>query len=661
MLPFLAFGLFIFHSAFSKSDAFIGWDTPAYVYSVKILAQEGPLVFLKFWEYHRFTYSLILYAFYPIWPGGLFTLAKILPIFFAFLSTFLIGVLLFQWFKDSVLAFLGAAFSFVWIAPYALASNLFAQLLGLNLSLIWLAYAFKPQTKKVRGLFYLVFLLAAITHVYTMIFLYLAFILSNLTTWIFTSKNDKQNNSRKQIVTHCLILGVLVVLPLFLSTVLMNSTRVFGPLLNPQQIEESARGVRQISPSLLFVSFGANLIFTMPIAFVFVLASFVRSRGLAEKLKYSFILWWTAVASALPFVSYVFPHLISLTERIIIIMPIPILAALFARKLLHMLSRTAEKRIQNCRIGRVVRSQRVKGVLLSAIVVPMFLANVCPIQDNVGSYLRSWITQDTLDSLESLRQIPLSEKPLFVINANEEAIADLAGLWDNTIGAYVGPHYTYLGPIQNLANLQRTVFYFKPSDIWSIKFFDQLNQSQILSYDGLANRSTILLKSFYTLKDYEIPYVHNAGDGIFLLDFGKLWTNRSQLIDKAFLQAYTDVTEKAGHWYGINREWSSNPYVLELYANVSGNEYASYTFYVSNSSVFSVKMRYFDFAGYDVPLDFCIDNETIMQVKYKGTGKPEILEVSTPFLFNGWHEISIRVASQGVLLVNLDYILVEPK
>ena len=659
ILPFLAFAVNVFLSAFSKTDFLIGWDTPAYVYSVRILAKEGLFSFLKFMEYSRFPYSIALYFFYMLWPAGLFTVTEALPVLLAIASGFLVGLLLFIWFKDVIVAVLGLAFSYVWLAPYILASNLFSQLLTLCLGLFWLGYAFKPQTKRVQIFFYLIFLIASISHVYTMVFFYIVFMLSNLTTWIFSSNEEKENCSKIQIMTHCLILGLIIAFPLFFSTFLMNSTRVFGPLLNPQQIEET--GILQISPSLLFASFGANLIFTIPISLVFVVANFVRSKELTKKLKYSFILWWTTVGLVLPFVSYAFPHLVSLTERMIIIMPIPLLAALFATNLSRILRRTAESRIKHSEISRAVCSTPFKGILLLILVISLFFANVGPIQDNARYYLKSFITQDTAHSLESLSQMPLSEKPLFILDASESVIADYAGLQDNIIGAYVGPHYTYVGPVQNLANLKRTVFSSKPGDIWSAKFFDQLTQSNILSYDDLANRSIILLSSLYTLRDYEKPYVLDFGGGVFFLDFEKLWENRSQLSDIVFLQAFSDISEKFGPWYGIKREWSTNPFVLELYSNVTGNEFSSYSFHVFENSSFSIKMRYFDFAGDHVPLNFCIDNVTVKQVRYNGTLKPEIMEMSTQLLYSGWHEISIRVATKGALMVNLDYILVEPK
>ena len=659
ILPFIAFAIFIFYSAFSKSNLFIGWDTPAYLYSVRIFAQEGLQSFLRFWEYHRFTYSLILYAFYLIWPEGLFTIARILPVLLAFLSTFLIGVLLFQWFKDRILAYLGVAFSFIWIAPYVLASNLFSQLLGLILALIWLTYAFKPQTARSQALFYMLFLLAAITHVYTMIFLYIPFILSNLTTWIASSKEKIQDYDKNQFLMRCLILGVLLVFPLLLSTILMNSTRIFGTLLNPQQIEET--GVGQISPSLLLISFGGNFVFIIPIALWLLFSNFMKSKKSNEKLKYSYILWWTAFALFLPIVSYIFPHLLSLTERMIIITPIPLLMALSARKFSNILGRiAAAKKTQRFGFDRILHSRWTKVVILSGIVLSMFIANVNPIQDNAQIYLKSFIPQDTDTFLKSLNQMQFSEKPLFIIDVSETLISDYAALWDNAIGACIGPHYIYIGPIQNLANLQRTIFNSKPSDILSTKYFNQLNQSQILSYDSLANKSIILFENFYTLREYEIPYVHEVERGVFLLDFKKLWLDNPQLGDRVFIRAYMDLTDETGPWYGIKRGWSFNPYVLELYSNVSGNEFVSYNFYVSNSSVYSAKVRYFDFAGYAISLDLNIDSETVGNINYNGTMMPQISETAAIFLSIGWHEFLIKVHSSGQLIINLDYITLQP-
>lgn len=659
ILPFLAFVLFVFISAFSKSDSFIGWDTSTYVYSVRILEKEGLLSFLRFFEFSRFPYSVILYLLYSAWPQGLFVLTRILPTLLALMITVCIGLVLLRWFKDNTLAIFGIIFSCVWIAPYILASNLFAQLLSLVLSLLWLAYAFTPQTKRVQALTYTLFLIASISHVYTMIFIYMVYILSNLTL-IFASKERAQNDGRAFIVRST-ILGACLAVPLIVSTITLGSTRIFGPLLNPQQIVET--GIRPIANSLILISFGGNAIFVIPIAFLITLQSLRTSHIAGERLRYLFILWWTILALTMLAVPYIWPYLASFAERMIIITPIPMLLALFARKLPQYLNSflLAAPKIQSSKSSLLLRSKWFKKTLPLFLVLVIFVTNINPILDNSRVYLACYISSDISNRLESLRQImQFRDKPLFIIDRSEDLIGDYADLWDNTIGAYIGPHYVYLGSIQNLANLRRTVFSSVKSDIWAMNFFNKLSQDNILSYDGLASRAIVLLDSFYVMTNYEASYVNRISDGVFTVDFEKLWTDRSQFVERIFIEADAGSDERVGPWYGIKRDWSLSSSVLELYANVSGSEFVDYRFYVYNSSLFSLKIRYFDFAGYSIPLVLSVDNmPTIGEIRYQGLQIPQEIEVAIIFLSNGWHELSIRPGAEGLHMVNLDYILIE--
>lgn len=659
IVPFSAFAVFVFASAFFRSDLFIGWDTPAYIYSVRILEREGFLSFLQFFEYSRFPYSLILFLFDSVWPQGLFAFVRVLPTTLAFVATFLVGLVLSRWFNDDILAVFGVIFSYIWIAPYILASNLYAQLLTLVLSLLWLHYAFAPQTRLVQSLSYVTFLVASISHVYTMIFMYVVFILANI-TWILSHMKQGRNN--KEFVARAIILGALLMIPLIASTLLGGSTRIFGPLLNPQQMGET--GTRSIAGSLVFICFGGNLILIIPIALLIAFQSMMKAPLADEKLKYLFIIWWTVLALTMPIISYVWPSLLSYAERMIIITPVPMLLAIFVRKLPTYLTQpmAIRRRIENPKVSRVLSSKWSRRTLVSFVIASMFISNVNPILDNSKIYLASYISPDIANRLESLKSVvQYEEKPLFIIDSSESLIGDYADLWHNTIGAYVGPHYIYLGPMQNLAHLRRTLFSSEKSDTWSRKFFGQLEEDDILSYDSLAGRPIFLLDCLYGLKDYEKQYVDEIKDGIFLLNFGKLWTSTLQSdLERIFIEADLGSYRRVGPWYGIHREWSTSSNVLELFSNVSGEEFVSYRFYVYESNSFSVRVRYFDFAGYSIPLVLSIDNaSSVGHILYEGLQTSVERKVAEMFLDDGWHEITFRLGDQGPLMVNLDYILIE--
>jgi hypothetical protein len=343
----------------------------------------------------------------------------------------------------------------------------------------------------------------------------------------------------------------------------------------------------------------------------------------------------------------------------IIIAPIPILLALFAKRISELLIFLLEKKAIGHSIKRGMHSPWLKGTILSVTLVSLFLANINPIRENSQLYLTSFVYPDAANRLQYLSQnIEFAKKPLFVINA-KDAYYDL---WDNTIGAYIGPHYTYIGSIQNLVNFKTTIFNSTPSNIVSQKYFDQLNNSGVLSFDGLNDRSIVLIDNFYTLGFFETFYVQNVSEGIHFVNFEKLWTDRNELQDYVFIDAHTGIAQKVGGWYNMKRNWSFTPYVLELYANVTGNEYVSYTpFYISASGNFSIEARYFDFSGYNVMLNIRIDDIEVGLIEYTGTDVPIYAEIGKALLSNGWHELSVHPNSTGMLMVNLDYIVIKPR
>jgi hypothetical protein len=150
----------------------------------------------------------------------------------------------------------------------------------------------------------------------------------------------------------------------------------------------------------------------------------------------------------------------------------------------------------------------------------------------------------------------------------------------------------------------------------------------------------------------------NSNDA-FLLDFEKLWTHGLEIGQKIFIAAYPDAVERVGQWYGIKREWAVNPYVLELYLNVTGSERVGYRFYVYESALFALKVHYFDFAGYYVPFVFYVDNTPVGEIHYEALQKPQEIELPKIFLQSGWHEIYLQPRAEGQLMINVDYILLE--
>jgi len=285
--------------------------------------------------------------------------------------------------------------------------------------------------------------------------------------------------------------------------------------------------------------------------------------------------------------------------------------------------------------------------------------NVNPIIESVNLYSKPWLSQEISDSLEWVSQnMVFDQKPLFLINTAEPTMAEMIDLWDNAIGAYIGPHYTYEGPIANLVKMRMTIFGSTQCNSYSQKYFNELKEDGILSSEGL-NRTILLLDNFYDFEQYENPYLNHNVPGISSVNFEKLWTDRNLINDTITLEGYSDVFEKVGPWYGISRNWSSRAYVLELYSNITNQETARYSFYIYDSAYYSIKVRLFDFDGYNNSVDFKIDQKVIKNLNYTGTEQPLETEIATAYLSNGWHDISIQLRGIGEMLIDLDYISIQ--
>jgi hypothetical protein len=314
--------------------------------------------------------------------------------------------------------------------------------------------------------------------------------------------------------------------------------------------------------------------------------------------------------------------------------------------------------IQGLKLRTLFRSPLFKGVIIASIAIPLFIVNINPITTNASLYSQAWLTQETSSSLQWISQnMRFAQEPLFVIDSTESIMAGQIDLWDNAIGAYVGPHYTYVGPIGNLINMRLTIFSSSQCNFYSQEYFNQLNASGILSYEGL-NRTIILLDGFYNIQQDEEKYVQSIAPGISTVIFEKLWTDRNQMNDVT-LNAYADATEKLGPWYGVARNWSSNPYVLELYSNITNQELLNYRFYIYASANYSINVRYFDFSGYNNSIDFKIDNQTVYALNYTGTEQPVETTVAVAYLANGLHDISIQPKGNGPMIIDLDYITIQ--
>ncbi|MDD1776017.1 MAG: hypothetical protein LUP94_01525 [Candidatus Methanomethylicus sp.] len=641
ILPFLAFFCYVFYQAYSQTALLVGWDTPFYVYSVNVLQSDGLWSFLRMWEFHRFVFALVLYFTQVIFPNTLFLAMKILPFVLALAMTLSIGLVLQKWFHSNAVSLAGIILSFVWITPYMLASNLFAQLLTVVLLLLWLAFGLHP-VGGIKGLgIAVLFFLAALSHLYTVIFFVGVYSAAQVTMLLIDNKSTKKGVMKTK-VGYILLLGSLAVAPIALSILGMGNFRVFGPLAYPSIM--ASGGIPQIQLLTLFVGFDLYLIPFVVLAFGMIVYRLLKPRRQGERLQYLFLCWWIILAVALAlFSNFVYPSLVGYAERMLIITPVPIMLALGLRDAFDYLKGT--------------KWEKYNQKMLALAILGLFLINAQPTLVYSSIYLNSFETGDLADQLDYVRSyLPANQTPLFIIDRNENLLGESAELLDNFIGAYVGVHYTYIGKVERLVEGQRTVYFSARPDYWSGFYFSKLNASGILASSNLTALPVVLMSSLdYGALKYK-SYFTEIWEGIYVTNYSILQEELQGLPPHYIINAYADRIQWNGLWYGIERDWSVNQYVLEAQATSNGTESVSYRFYSYEEGIFQLNVKYYDYSGSHVPLVFLVDNSSAGTLEYSSTNQPLESTIAQVFLTPGWHNVTIKSGGEGSLTANIDYL-----
>jgi hypothetical protein len=325
-----------------SSKLIIGWDTPAYIYGTRVLAEFGLQRFLELTTYgsQGLLFYFLLYVLYVTTGASLFVLEKALTsiLFAGILMS--VPFLTFKWTKNYNLSLVSLLLAMGWPAPYILASNLHSNLLGFFFVL--LALAFLPDGLLSSSKAYLativLIIIASLSHPQSVAYFGLAIAIGSSLAMVTSAH-------RKTLFLKVMFLLLASFTQTFLSVILSGKHTVFGPLLNA--VPEEPGGIVPIS-----IAWGLQLVayIMLPVVILSVLIvvnRILKSYNVPSRQRESVInltlLVWTVSTFAIWFLSYLLPFLTSYAQRLLMIFPSPMLVTVGLAKIWRDLSQRKQE------------------------------------------------------------------------------------------------------------------------------------------------------------------------------------------------------------------------------------------------------------------------------------------------------------------------------
>jgi hypothetical protein len=325
-----------------SSKLIMGWDTSAYLYLTRVIAEIGLQKYLELTTFgtNGLLYYFLLYALYTATGASLFVLEKVLT------SILFAGILMsvpfvtYRWTKNPNLSLVSLLLALGWPAPYILASNLHSNLLGFLF--ILLALAFLPDgllssSRAYVATIVLIFL-ASLSHPQSVV--YFGIVIAASSSLALVSSTH-----RKTLFLKIVFLLLASFTQIIISVVLSGSLRIFGPLLYPGLVVEG--GITTIS-----VGWGLKVVAYIMLPIVIFSVFFILNRIIKlyrvpsrqrESIIYLTLLVWAVSTFAFWFLSYILPVLNTYVERLLMIFPSPLLLIFGFAKIWGDLSQRKQK------------------------------------------------------------------------------------------------------------------------------------------------------------------------------------------------------------------------------------------------------------------------------------------------------------------------------
>lgn len=547
----------------------LGWDTPKYIYEMRLLVEKGPLNLITL-NYAFFLYSLI--------GGGISLLFNISPYYVEiYFPIVLLLALIFtwynlsrKWFENGKISTLTFLFTLTCFSTFNFPIFRHANLLGFILALIGVTYVPKFYQGKVSRKYLAgvwgIFLLGSLSHPHTMVLIWGILFLTTLILLAPSEIREKvgihckmKHNWMKNAFKRTMLVGGAVFLPVILGILGQGKKLVYKPgfVRNPFPIFFYYR-LREV-----FFDFGGFMIVFFSLGFL-VIWRRLKQQQRNLRFKDALLVGWTLVPIFLLILSLFFHPFTVYARRALLLLPAPILEAIGVRRFLAIIK---EKLPLTSLSSLGLHQEKTQmGVLLTSLIVIPTIGTEYFIFDRFTP-ARRYVSEKTVKQLKFIgKQTKKQRKPIFMMVTPDLDEQSIIKAWDGWIKLYVGDFYIYPGTIHNLLYSERPRI---PEEVaqW---YYRETKQEGMLDHESLEKHQIYVLPEFYRKGDFtatEAARLHEWKKGIHLLNISTSMaiTSRRKSVE-AFSNGFSTIYTPSSYSYrkmiGLNRSISLNNSLL---------------------------------------------------------------------------------------------------
>jgi hypothetical protein len=629
-LPIYAFiaiaavsGLWIlFYISYSTNGLPLGWDTPYYIWRIHSAAASGILAFAASARYYDFLYPAVgsLISLAGLNP---FSLELIMPLLLWIVGMLITVAIVQRELSDAKASLIAIAAGSTWFGLFRLSSDLHANLLGLVLMLggTWIFLQTQTETRpqqlalKASGLGGII-IMSSLAHIETTIFISATWLLA-LVLGLWRSLVSTQR---------FLLLLATISLSLLPGAVIFwfQQQWVAGLL----QGRLPAIPTTPLATWILYLG-PVSLVCLGAVPVVFYLKK-LRISSRVTALTFS----WLLLSLAIGLAQYVDNSITPFSERAIILIPTPFLAAIVIP-----------------RLGNFRLTNQLKGAALIFVII--MGGGTLYYLDIGHRFYNSFISDSASTSLQYIQSSHVIDlkKSVFIFSDPPAQLgsADHSDFW---VGAYLGDHYSYLGRVDFLMAGLGTPFADDQSAQISRLFLNSLPIAQV------RNMTIIYVADFNypdPMPSLYTPFLHSLSKSVY--EVNQTAWNPNQVI----IPAYSSVLSFNGAWYWTARPWTRSGSSLDLNSTHPNQVVtSSWAFAAPQNANYTVLLRIWDGAPSN-PISIMLDGKNVYQLKYHGMFMPLNVTVFTGNLTKGVHTLTLAVDNQPSLsqYMSLDYISIE--
>jgi hypothetical protein len=617
-------GLWIlFYVRYSTNGLPLGWDTPYYIWRIHAAAVSGTASFVFGLRYYNFLY-LTIGSWITIFGIDAFWVETVVPLSLWIVGTLVMVAIVRKETHDTRASLIVVGAGSMWFGFFRLSSDLHANLLGLVLMLCGVWVFLQAQTDVKPRLFALktsglagIIILSTLTHVETAIFISVTLVTALiLSFW-------------RRLVTFRKFVTIL-------ATVCFSVLP--GMIIFWLQQQWVATPLQGRLPAISTMSLATWLIYLGPVGLAVLAALSIVFFLKLVRISSPFIaltVAWLLLSLAIGLAQYANPSITPFSERAIILMPTPFLAAVAIPRLGALWKVTGQ----------------LKGIALISMI--MIGGSTLYYADTGHQFYNSFISDSASASLHYLQSSGVIDvrKSIFIVSdpPGQPGLGEHNSFW---VGAYLGDHFTYLGRLDFLMAGLETPFVDDQSVQVSRIFFQGLPINQ------LQNMTVVYIQDFNSpvpLPNFFLSFLQPLGKSVYEVNRAS-WNSSFVMIP-----AYSSVLSSNGAWFWTARNWTRSGSSFELnstrptkVANVSVD------FAAPENATYQVILRVWD-GTQSNPISTTVDGNNVGRIRYSGTLTAVNATVFSGPLARGVHTLTITVDGQPGMsqYLSLDYIGIQ--